>query len=112
MGYVLDNLTPIASGYYQISVDGTAKSLATLIGASIPQDSSACLIQIDENNDLSNANLGVRYREDGGTPTTTNGFVMGQGDYREFTNRPQIDNLLFISAEATSVTVNVQFYKS
>lgn len=120
MAFGLDDRTPVASGYFQVTVTDTAKDLATLIsdaGDTMPANASAnvCLIQIDQTNisSLTESEQAVRYREDGGIPTDEIGFVMGVGDYREFTNIGQINNVKFISAEigVASITMNVQFYK-
>lgn len=112
MSFALDNRTPIAGGYFQANINNvTAQTIADMVGT-IPQGANVCLIQVDEDNEFTNPDIALRYREDGTAPTSAFGFVIGQGDYRELTNRPQIDAIKLISPQATSVKVNIQFYKA
>jgi hypothetical protein len=111
MGFALDNRTPVGSYQQANIISSASKRLTDLVGM-IPEGANVCLIQVDEANNLGNSDIAIRYREDAVAPTSVYGFVMGKGDYRELTNRSQIDDIRFISPESTSVTVNIQFYKA
>lgn len=92
------------SGYDQQSVGGTAA------GLSIPTGATGATINVE----AAAADLGggriLRYRLDGGDPTSSVGNVVGDGAQINLINQSQLQAFKAISATANTQILNVQFY--
>lgn len=90
-------------GQAQYSSMATARSLATMYGATVPASSDFCYIQCEAQN--------CRWTDDGTTtPTTLVGMILAVGDVLVVT-KPNFSKFKIIQA-AASAKVNATFYKT
>ena len=89
-----------AAAYFQITVTGTATSLATLIGAAIPSWAAFAFVTPETG--------AIRYRADGTAPTASVGQPIAQGQSWPMQGLPTLSAASLIS-QSGSVTVSVEF---
>jgi hypothetical protein len=92
-----------AIGWEVLTITTNALSLAA-----IPSGAVSAEFQVES----TNATDAVRYRLDGGAPTSTVGIVQGNGSYIEITTSENIRNFKIIKgAGGGTTTINVTYFK-
>lgn len=108
MSLFRENWTPVVSGRERLTVDGTVRSLA------IPSGASGCRIQVvgDASNTASTKAVCCSF--EGSTPSTTVGFIFGDLDIIELSNKAQMDNFKAIRYESgkTNYLEVVYYYEA
>jgi hypothetical protein len=94
--------SPQAIGYEKLTVNGTSATLA-----SIPTDANFALMIIES----TISSVSVRYREDGGAPTATDGMSRSNTEAWEILSRQNINNFKVIETAAGTHTLHVTYYK-
>jgi len=73
----------------------------------IPANAKSALIQVES--DV--ADKAIRYREDGGDPTSTVGMFVGNGGPFDLCTRKCLENFKVIQATAGTTQLNITYYK-
>jgi hypothetical protein len=102
---IVSEFTPVLAadyGFEQITMTGTAGTLASFLTAGIPDDVKHMMIYPETND--------VRWRADGTNPTSTVGLVMTGDEQWVFENQRSIFNTMIIIA-TNGTKINVHFYR-
>lgn len=80
----------------------------TVITLTVPGDATRAIIAVET--------AGIRYRDDGSDPTSSNGIPLSQGSYLVLTNinedyHHQLTKLRFIKSGASDATLNIMYYR-
>ena len=93
------------NGFVQVSAGAAPVGLGT-----IPLSATGATIQIEADPaDIGGGRI-ARYRMDGGNPSSTAGFLAGDGTQINLINQSQLDNFKIISLTGNAQIVNVQFF--
>lgn len=97
----------VCCGYEKINnVDNT-----DINGLTVPTAAVTALIAVEANAGQVNNNAVIRFREDGGNPTVTDGIPIGNAGTYEVKNEENLAGFKFISPENLVQTVHVLYYK-
>ncbi len=91
---------PRAIGYQKLTVDSTA------IGFTIPTGATVALCELES----SATGIAARYREDGGTPTTTDGIGRSNLDAFEVLGSNNLLEFKIVQAQGGTHTLHITYY--